>query len=155
MIKYGGIIASAEKRKPLFFIFACDRDLQGYKTAENIPNVSFKIPSSGWGCWMKNNCLHLEMNCSRGKNENVHIASILSAWCLSKNKAYISLLWHLIKYFVLIQVTWGILQNVLFCFLLNLFKCIRNTVENQAWVHSKIYGKIPSGLLNETDLWHE
>lgn len=47
MIKYGGVIASADKRKPLFFIFTFGHDLQLYKIAENIPNVSFKIPSSG------------------------------------------------------------------------------------------------------------
>lgn len=47
VIKYSGIIASAEKMKPLFFVFTYDYDLHGYKTAENIPNVSFKISSSG------------------------------------------------------------------------------------------------------------
>lgn len=119
-----------------FFIFAFGHDLHSslHTNTENTPNVSFKIPYSGWNCWMKNSCLHpkwdwfFQVKKKKSSLEIVFkwkmytIASIPSAWCPSRKEDYSCLLWHFIKYCVLIQVTWGILQNLLFCFPLHLLE---------------------------------
>lgn len=120
-----------------FFSFAFRHDLQGslHTNTENTPYVSFKTPYSGWSYWMKNSCLHPKWDwlfqVKKKSLETVFkwkmyaIANIPSAWCPSKKEDYSCLLWHFIKYCVLMQVTWGILQNLFFSFPLS----VRNTVE--------------------------
>lgn len=81
--------------------------------------------------WRTAVCILSEIDCFKWKKKTLEIvfkwkmysiANIPSAWCLSKKEDCSCLLWHFIKYCVLIQVTWGILQNLLFCFPLHLFK---------------------------------
>lgn len=95
-------------KNSLFFSFTFDYDLHGYRTVENIPNVSFQIPSFGWSSWMNNSCLHPKWNGSfQVKKWSLEIvsewkmynsANTFSAWCLSKKESCGCLLGHFIKY---------------------------------------------------------
>lgn len=88
-------------------------------------------------------------------NEKCTLVPTLGAWCLSKRRA-MAVLWHFIKYFVLIPVTWGILQNLLFGSLLNLFKYIRKIVKIKCEFVAKFIVQFSgSGLHNEIDSWHK
>lgn len=128
-----GVIASAHKQRPLFlllvmiFIAAC---IQIQKIPQTCPLKSLILGEVvEWGTAV---CILSEIDCFKWKKKKsleivfkwkmYTIANIPSAWCPSKREDYSCLLWHFIKYCVLIQVTWGIVQNLLFCFPLHLFK---------------------------------
>lgn len=136
VIKYSGIIASAHTGRPFFYLFlllvmifiaVCIRIQKIHQICPLKSLILCEVVE-----WRTAVCILSEIDCFNWKKKKsleivlkwkmYAIASISSAWCPSKKKDYSCLLWHFIKYCVLIQVTWGILQNLLFCFPLHLFE---------------------------------